>query len=566
MKLLGIDAFGGADERITLQKFPIYAKSISDLRVSETGGLEKRRSLSDLYTLPGGINGIWKGVVGGLLQTVIVAGGKVYRAIDGVETTPVEIGTAVNAKCTLFKFGDNVYIKALNYYGKYDGYTASTVDGYIPTVALNCTPAGEGYTYEQVNLLTRKRKQFFSCDGVANDFKLAENDISSVDLIKLDGAEVTAGYTIDLAHGHISFTSVPSEGINNLEIVYSCGGNNRSRILNCQNAVVFGGNSDSRVFLWGNPLFPNYRFNSELADGVANAEYFPVNGYTVIGSGTINCISQQYGKQMIFTDDKAYYSPCELTTDALGKVYSSFPVYDLNGRKGSIILAEGCVIDGKPVTLCEDGINVWEQTSLENERNAVCISKPVGASIAGVIGNLYFETPKIFDFQAFSELFVIAGNKAYVFDYRNKKWFIYGDFGCDAYFVFGQTLLLGVGDKIKTFSEDSGDTFESGEIEFAPFYLSDYGKADAVVFEADVETAGDEKITFYFRGRGEEKAGGFEFSVSEAGHKRIEFRPRARRASPLGLTVRAEGDGYFKLDRIALKFKERKRSERHGIQ
>ena len=566
MRVVGINSFGGADERIALQKHPVYASRISDLKINGAGALEKRRCLNELYTLPDTINGIWKGMVGGLLQTVIVAGSKVYRLIDGVETTPVDVGTAVNAKCTLFKFGDNVYIKALNYYGKYDGYTASTVDGYIPTVAMNCTPAGEGFTYEQVNLLTRKRKQLFSCDGIANDFKLAEDNIISVDLIKLEGVEITTGFTIDLLHGHISFVSIPAEGINNLEIIYSCGTNNRGRILNCQNAFVFGGNSDSRVFLWGNPLFPNYRFNSELADGVANAEYFPVNAYTVIGSGTINCISQQYGKQIIFTDDKAYYSPCELTTDALGHIYSSFPVYDLNGGKGSIILTEGCIIGGRPVTLCEDGINVWEQTNLENERNAVCISKPIEKSIANLIGNIYFETPKIFDFQAFSELFIIGGGKAYVYDYLGGKWFVYEGFGCGAYFVFGQTLLLGIGKKIVSFSEDSGAGFESGEIEFAPFYLSDYGKADVMTLEADLETTGNEEITFVFHEKDGSIESEYAFTTAEAGQRRIEFRPRIKRASPIWLTVKAEGSGYFRLDRLALKFKERKRSERHGIQ
>ncbi|MBO7157079.1 MAG: hypothetical protein J6W31_00590, partial [Clostridia bacterium] len=86
--------------------------------------------------------------------------------------------------------------------------------------------------------------------------------------------------------------------------------------------------------------------------GQPSAEYFPENNYTVIGSYPITDIISQYDRQLIFTKERAYYSYCQLRTDVEGHLYSSFPVFNLNGEKGSLLPFGGCIMNNEPVTVC----------------------------------------------------------------------------------------------------------------------------------------------------------------------------------------------------------------------
>ena len=68
--------------------------------------------------------------------------------------------------------------------------------------------------------------------------------------------------------------------------------------------------------------------HTALGDGVPNPEYFPENSFRVIGDTAITDIIQQYDRQLIFAQDRAFYSYCDLTTDAMGNAYASIAPYD----------------------------------------------------------------------------------------------------------------------------------------------------------------------------------------------------------------------------------------------
>ncbi|MBR4799923.1 MAG: hypothetical protein IK047_06675 [Clostridia bacterium] len=569
MSVIRADGFTGLDERVTLQNGISAGAAMRNFRLTAESALEKRPARTLLHTDAHNIDGIWKGVIGGGEKTLFAAGGTLY-SFEREGPVITVIGSIGSGSCDFFTFGGALYILNGSKYSKYDGTSVDEVEGYIPCVAVSCSPNGEGTPYEPLNLLNDGRRQLFNGNGSDKVFKLAEEDLDDVLYITVDGEE-EEHYSADLTAGTVTFTSAPASGLDNVEICYTKTGNGRTRITKCTKAMQFGGNSDGRIFLWGNPDSPDCRFYSDIAAGVPSAEYFPVNNFTVIGDSAITCIVQQYDRQLIFTKNRAYYSYCELKDDGNGNVRSSFPVFSLNGEKGCLITASGCVIDNKPVTLCGDGINVWESTGVENEKNAVCISGALCETMRYAADSLYSGTaPQMFDFQCRRELYFILGATAYVYKYDTGRWYALDGFSCDGFFVYGSEIYFYKGKKLYVYSDaegfaDSGFSCEWQSV--CSVFGHGSGKYDAVNCEADVYITGPAKIkleTVQENGSGG-SAREYDFAFGTEGHRRISVRPHIKRALPAYVKITTSGAGSIKIYGITITTRKRERSDRNGI-
>lgn len=326
----------------------------------------------------------------------------------------------------------------------------------------------------------RRRKKLGDADGSSRTFTLAESGIDSVVYVKVNGEEST-DWTEDTDKGKVSFSSVniPPEGINNVEICWLKSGNSKERMYaDCTGSLNFGGNTDTRLFLYGNPDYPNYLFYSELADGLPSAEYFPETNYTVIGSSNITDMVQQYDRQLIFTEDRAYYSYCELRSDALGNYYSSFPVYNLNFEKGNLLKRSNAVINNTPVTLSHDGLNRWVSTSVQDERNAVCFSKPICETIKRIINNNRQDECCVYDRQSQSELYFSTPYGLFIYDYAADIWYRYDAVNalqfCE---IPGKLYWLNADGELYYFSDELTDD-QSGVI--TAYWCTPAGKFGAV--------------------------------------------------------------------------------------
>ncbi len=570
MRTTSQKTFKGIDEGIKLGHDLGFASEMSNFRVTKEGFIECRSNIQEIYNDEyGKIRGIWCGTVAGNEAMIFTAEGKLYKANPKViPLMPIYIGDIAVGDTMMFGFGDRLYIKVGTYYYKYDGERLSDVEGYIPLVALSCTPKGEGQIFEQINLISDYRRQLFSCDGVSQDYYLAETDIDHIASVTLDGV-IYSGYSLSETKDYVHFDTAPPKGLNNMEITYGKEDpeQSKTRIFGCTRVMKFGGNSDGRLFLWGNDSYPNYRFHSDLANGVPSAEYFPVNAFTIIGNSKINCIVQQYNRMLIFNQHEAYYSYCELRDDGLGNTYSSFPVFNLNGAKGSIIQNQGCIMDNRPITLCEDGLNAWESTSLPDEKNAICISGPIGKSIIKLInedkGNV-----KFFDFQGNRELYFILNEKAFVYNYDIGVWYAYNSFSGSNHTVYGESLYFSKGTAMYRFGNGSESPCSDICLWESPFtdLNQSNGRTDILGFEADIQTEGQVTLLFEL-----EKANGdisrrrFIFDGDKNGHRRISFRPSLRRAMPFRLRITKTGDGYISIHGFSIKTREKERSDRFGI-
>lgn len=419
--------FLGLDERKTFANDLSYAADMMNYRVTENHTLKKRDGQRMVYNATSEITGMWSGYLGSKRHFLYISGGVLYRMADDLQRSTA-VGTVGTGECTMFEFRQRVYIKSETTYCYYDGGALYPVNGYVPLVVIGCTPEGKGETFEDINMLSPYRRVEFICDGKSATFRLPEKNIQAITRLLLDGTECALGIVSqNLAKGTFTLESNPQEDAV-LQVTYRVGSDRRDVVLKAKGVMLFGGDTDGHVFLWGNPDTPNVRYHSELADGQPSAEYFPENNYTIIGDSEITDIVSQYDRQLIFTKDRAYYSYCELQTDVLGNVYASFPVYNLNGEKGSLLKNAGCIVNNEPITLCADGLNRWTSTTVENERNAVCFSGPVQNTMRKLLARGEFDSMYLFNLRPTGELFLFySGTGVLVYQYRIGAWYAYTD-------------------------------------------------------------------------------------------------------------------------------------------
>lgn len=179
----------------------------------------------------------------------------------------------------------------------YDGgntiYTNSEYDIYVPTVTISKKPEGGGTSYEPFNLLTSQFKESFYVDqdsATETVFNLSYDELDSIDKVSVMDSngewQDISSYTADLVNGTVTFNTAPgqspSEGEDNVIIQASkTFSGYYERIANCSFAIAYGvGGSYDRVFISGNPDYPNFDWYSESED----ITYFPDLGYSTIGS------------------------------------------------------------------------------------------------------------------------------------------------------------------------------------------------------------------------------------------------------------------------------------------
>ncbi len=442
-------SFGGIDK---YAKKPQYAVETDGFAIDAGGSLYKCPGRETSVRAPGNIVACWAGVLAGRKAFVFLAGGSFCdHDPDSGATIVTPLSGAHRA--AFFKYESKLYMLSDAGYFRYDGSVLESVEGYVPLISVSTSPSGAGTAYEAVNMLTPARRQLFSPDGTETCFRLAEKDLRSIDKVVFNGEVCDSiDYMADTVNGTVTMATAPAEGIDTLEITYSAAVSGRDEFLGYRNAILFGSDADERVFLWNNAEKPCMRIHSELADGVPSAEYFPVNNYTCVGSAPITDMVQEYDKQLIFTTDSAYYSYCEMKTAPSGKAFASFPVYPLHPRKGNLVYGSSCSINGLAATLCRDGVNVWRPSSVETEKNAVCISAPVNDSILPETGGISARA-KLFEIPSRSELWVICGGLAAIFNYAAEKWYLISVPGVSKVFeAFGDVYTV-EGEYIKRFTQ-----------------------------------------------------------------------------------------------------------------
>ena len=320
--------FKGVDMSTDPSQIDNARSSFAPNLISDTGGNpEKRPGWRTLAQVEAPVNGIFSGVIDGVTHFLIHGGTKLYTWQPGSDPVivkplkktvtppqtedppPEEEFLINNARSCSFAMNNRIWIltgKEYLVYGMFDnpnyeepaeGETAdipkqvvqikNVLDiAYVPTTIIGRAPTGGGTVFENVNLISNKRKNKFLTTS-AKEYQLDSTNIESVDEVKLNGAvkAQTTDYTVDLAAGKVTFTaampSPPVAGQDNLEITFTKTVEGyQDKVLGCNISTLFGMGTNDRVFITGNAK----EWATDRYCEREKPEYFPDLNYSKVGA------------------------------------------------------------------------------------------------------------------------------------------------------------------------------------------------------------------------------------------------------------------------------------------
>lgn len=442
------------DTQLELNESP----DMLNFKITKDYKLQKRegfRSLFDKLNSP--IQGMYYCKLGGKHHFVFSCGGKL-KEYDLSDKTVADIGDIEDYPINFFYMKDKLYMLNGHSYKSYDGTTLKDVEGTIPEVVRGASPSGGGVSLDQINALTGKRKAFYSSNGTDTVYHLPEKDLKNVIEIRVDNVVVTSGFTLQLPAGTITFNSAPTKGVENVEITYEVKTNNRTFVTNCTHSMLFGGNNDTRVFIWGDVDDKNSRKRSAVFD----PEYFPVNNFDLIGSDetAITDIVRVNDRQIIFKESSAFYSYYQ-QTEINGILTATFPTYNLNGVMGNVAPGQTQIIRESPFTL-DHGVQYWVSTQIRDERDVVYKS----GRVKPTLDFAELEKAITFDYQLQKEYWVCIGSDVWIYNYDNDTWYKYNNINATCFIVVNDNMMFGTPDgEINLFNKEyTGDNLQPIQI------------------------------------------------------------------------------------------------------
>ena len=357
---LGVD-FANEETDVDARRSPYAPNIIAD----RAGRPEKRKGYDKLGTYDGQINGIhfFQG------NRLVHAGTKVY----GPEGD-ILFADAANSRSTGFSMGGAYYFLDGENYLRFDGTEFGEIDGFVPTTVIGRKPTGGGTFLESANLLQPTRKNSFTTDGTAKVFQLDAEDIDDTMVsVSVGGEEKAPGtdFTVDRTKGTITFTEAPPDdkGVDSVVATFSKTiAGYADYIRHCRICATFGLGNDSRVFLTGNPEYPNTDWQSGLYDPT----YFPDTGYTRLGSENTAIMGylKQYDSMIVVKeqmDDETglFIRSAQLTEDN----EAIFPVREGIAGVGAISRHAFASIPGDQLFLSGSGVYGLDTDAVTNQRS-----------------------------------------------------------------------------------------------------------------------------------------------------------------------------------------------------
>lgn len=449
--LYRLDPFRGIDLSVTKSQIDKnHSPDMLNFNIDERGALNKRTGYEAVYDL----------------STYPIQGIHYYRKKDGTEVFLVvwqydiyefpgeDFSVAGNqltnnltlstiAPMSFFEMNDKCYFLNGKDFLVYDGTTLSEITPYIPTLTIARPPSGGGTKNEDFNLLGAGFIDSFSPDGTSTVYQLSLTSLdSSTVTASIDGGVTWNKYegtdfSVDRATGKVTWTTAPPDnGPDSVKIkAYKTYSDKPLMIKKCTFNIEFGGNNDTRVFVSGNPDYPNQMWRSGLYDPT----YWPENGFYKVGSDReyIQGFSKQYDYLVIHKETSFWNMHFELDTN--GNI--SFPIKPLNSEHGAHARKSIQTINNSPVSLDKNGVYIMTSTNIRDERNIKHISSRVDNKLL-VEPNL--DKALSVDFE--NKYWISVNGNAYIYDYYYDEWFIYDNINATCFLVVKDNLYFGTSD------------------------------------------------------------------------------------------------------------------------
>lgn len=434
------------------------AANILNLNADDRGTLLKRKGQAYLDTTlgSGGCNAV-------VFNNKIIKKWSTFLYKENLDgSSPVQIYSGLaSGPAFMFPFQGLLYIFDGTNYIQWDGSTAAVVVPYIPIVSQGRKPDGTTSTlYEPLNLLTGSFTDMFSPnDGTTLNFVLSFTnlDAAAVTAIVNGVAKAeTTDFTVNRTTGVLTWNSgkAPAIGTNTVKITAAkTNASDQLQIKNCTYAAEF----DSRLFITGNPNFPNKLWKTGLTSNQAGiqANYFPASGYSSFDSvGSVDtkvtAFIKKFEKFIYFKEKSTHLTYAQTESDGS----DGFPITSLNANIGCDMPGSVQLIDNMPIFFnsINGGYAILSTTVLGEN-----IVKNFSHCINGTITRPGLLQESLSDLQgcaSFNDgkkyyLCMPTSGKVYVWDYsmgytvnnpESFHWFIYDNIHARNFFMVGNVL------------------------------------------------------------------------------------------------------------------------------
>lgn len=429
----------------------------TQLKLGESGNMEnfiitddyklrKVKGYKSLFTTLGTIRGLYKTKINNHDYLMIAANGKLMQIRDdeidnisnwNTDVPKIEIiGDIKDEDTSFFSFGNKVYVLCGDYMC-FDGNTLEKVTGYTPLVAIN-TPSGDvggGLIYDELNMINPQRHQQFNGEVIEDGatyvtYTLLEKNLDSIDKVIVDGEDTTE-YNFNLTLGQV-YLEKTTKGTNNIDIYYSVKTEDSGEdiIRGMKFGTIFGGGVDTRVFLYGNPSYPNRTYFSGIADGTPSVEYFPATAHVDVGPSnyTLTDLTRQYDRLLATTNrPEAYYMTISTdtidesipgTTSTVERLVPSVSTYPLNESHGNVAMGQGQVVHNNPITVEDGEVIEWKSTNVRDERNMSVISERIRVGLE----RLSMKDTLTLDHESENQLWIVNDRTIYIYNYENDTF------------------------------------------------------------------------------------------------------------------------------------------------
>jgi hypothetical protein len=487
--LLRIEPFKGLNLSVTPTQIEDHqSPDMLNMQIDQRGSLNKRTGYTRVFPDSlgtGQINGMFEyRKQDGTVLFLLAHNTNLYTQSGNAQ--PVQIyGTLANATVSFFVFNDKCYIMDGVKYLVYDGTSVSNVTPYVPTLTISGKPGANpaGTLLEDFNLLGAGFQENYSGDGTGKDFALSLNPLDATlvtalvnNVPKVEGTD----FTVDRTTGVVTFTTAPSTGTNNVEIIaHKTQTGFADRIKKCTFSIKFGGSNDTRMFLSGNPDYPEYVWRLGLNDPT----YAPENGFYTFPD-EVKGFSKQYDYLVVHRAIGIHQVTFDLSTGE-----ASFPSKPINDQVGTLAPNSIQIIENNPVSLSKDGVFMLTQSNVRDERNVQHISTNVDAQLLSE-PNLDQAVSVDYD----RKYWLAINGNVYVYDYAIQEWYPYDNIHASCFIERDRQLYFGSSTDglIYRFMSDS---------EPAPFNddglaINAYWKSKYLTFGADELRKLVEKVFF----------------------------------------------------------------------
>lgn len=384
----------------------------------------------------------------------------------------------------------------------------------VPRILIAKTPTGGGTSLDAVNLLSDKwREDFFGEAGVT-EYQLAFNELDdtpvTVEVMQSDGVTwktltQDTDFTVNREDGIVTFKTAPGvtsvDGQDNIRITASKDrSEGRSKIAKCTICTLFGRNgSQDRLFVSGNPDYPNYDWWSELND----ATYFADISYGILGQSDSAIVGYSVlGNSLAAHKDEnegsIYVRQGELGDDN----EMEFVIINIVRGVGAIAPKAFGYLTNEPIFLTPVGIYAITTSELTSEKYEQVRSFYINRALLQE-DNLSQATACIY-----RDMYCLAVNgKVYVLDGSTKSYardephssyqyeaFLWDNIPAHTIWSFGSRLYFGTaeGEVFRFFTEADGlaayndngapivARWQTPDIEGARFYRNKYFRRLAV--------------------------------------------------------------------------------------